>query len=199
MPPLFRCRHARRPCTHVAPPRQPKENREFVAAAIAAPERTGISSPAVVLGLGRLPFAVTALIAVLTGLPGPALSGGWTGRLPRVAAGERLPRANALDAMTFAEASLAGPVPAGDVGEVGCVDGRREVGWARRLVGSSARRLVGSAAPAAWTLPGLPAPVREPRRTSLIGALAAGMRSSSLWLCPLRPHRAGEIRKAARI
>lgn len=32
----------------------------------------------------------------MTGLLGPALSGGWTARLPRVVPVERLPRANAL-------------------------------------------------------------------------------------------------------
>ncbi|MFD4973821.1 hypothetical protein [Streptomyces sp. NPDC058424] len=51
------------------------------------------------MGLGRLPFAVAVLIAVVTGLLGPALSGGWTAQLPRVVPGGRLPRANALDAI----------------------------------------------------------------------------------------------------
>ncbi|MFF3846653.1 MFS transporter [Streptomyces sp. NPDC002328] len=59
---------------------------------------------AVLLALDRLPFPVTLLIAVLTGLPGPALSAGWTARLPTPT-----PRAAALDAMTFHAASLAGP------------------------------------------------------------------------------------------
>ncbi|MFF3736930.1 MFS transporter [Streptomyces sp. NPDC002566] len=59
---------------------------------------------AVLLTLDRLPFPVTLLLAVLTGLPGPALSAGWTTRMPTTT-----PRAAALDAMTFDAASLTGP------------------------------------------------------------------------------------------
>lgn len=60
----------------------------------------------ILAGLGRIPMACTLPLAVLTGLLGPALSGGWTAQLPRVAADARLSRANALDAMTFDVASL---------------------------------------------------------------------------------------------
>ncbi|MFI9251978.1 MFS transporter [Streptomyces sp. NPDC053069] len=121
---------------------------------------------AILVGLGRLPFTVTVMIAVLTGSLGPALSGGWTGQLPRVAAGDRLPRANALDAMTFGMASLAGPSLAGGLAEA--------LGASGAVVVSAA--LIGSAAPAAWTLPGRPVRVRGGQRESLIGELAAGMR-----------------------
>ncbi|GHE08296.1 hypothetical protein GCM10010339_56130 [Streptomyces alanosinicus] len=121
---------------------------------------------AILMGLGRLPFTVTLLIAVLTGLLGPALSGGWTGQLPRVVPGERLPRATALDAMTFGMASLTGPVLAGGLTQA--------LGASTAVVVSAA--LIGSAAPAAWTLPGRTARAREARRTSLIGELAAGTR-----------------------
>ncbi|MFH9863276.1 MFS transporter [Streptomyces sp. NPDC017202] len=61
---------------------------------------------AVVLCLGRASFPVTLLVAVLTGLPGPALSGGWTALLPTATGPERV---TALDAMTFSAASLTGP------------------------------------------------------------------------------------------
>ncbi|MCX4723525.1 MFS transporter [Streptomyces sp. NBC_01306] len=64
---------------------------------------------ALLLSLGRVPVACTVLIAAAGGLLGPALSGGWTSQLPRVAASGALPRANAVDAMTFNLASLAGP------------------------------------------------------------------------------------------
>ncbi|MEU8034614.1 MFS transporter [Streptomyces sp. NPDC049099] len=121
---------------------------------------------AILVGLGRLPFTVTVMIAVLTGSLGPALSGGWTGQLPRVAAGDRLPRANALDAMTFGMASLAGPSLAGGLAEA--------LGASGAVVVSAA--LIGSAAPAAWALPGRPVRVRGGQRGSLIGELAAGMR-----------------------
>ncbi|MGI3204688.1 MFS transporter [Streptomyces sp. GLT-R25] len=67
----------------------------------------------ILLSLGRLPLQLTVLIAVFTGLLGPALSGGWTAQLPRVVPRERMPRANALDAMTFSLASLVGPALAG--------------------------------------------------------------------------------------
>lgn len=70
----------------------------------------------VILGcLGRIPFGAVAGIAVFAGVLGPALSGGWTSQLPRVVPPDALPRANALDAMTFDLASLAGPALAGTV------------------------------------------------------------------------------------
>ncbi|MFJ2900491.1 MFS transporter [Streptomyces sp. NPDC087218] len=120
----------------------------------------------IVVGLGRWPFAVTISIAVLTGLLGPALSGGWTAQLPRVLPGDRLPRANALDAMTFGVASLAGPALAGGVTEA--------LGAPTAVVISA--MLITSALPAAWRLPARP--VRRPRTgaTSVIGDLADGMR-----------------------
>ncbi|GGU97732.1 hypothetical protein GCM10010260_37100 [Streptomyces filipinensis] len=121
---------------------------------------------AILVGLGRLPLMVTVVIAVLTGSLGPALSGGWTGQLPRVAADGRLPRANALDAMTFGMASLAGPSLAGGLAET--------LGASTAVVVAAA--LIGSAAPAAWRLPGRPVPLREAERGPLIGDLAAGLR-----------------------
>ncbi|WP_406453470.1 MFS transporter [Streptomyces sp. NBC_00876] len=121
---------------------------------------------AVLIGLGRLPFAVTLSIAVLTGMPGPALSGGWTAQLPRVVPGDRLPRANALDAMTFGVASLAGPALAGGVAAV--------LGAPTAVVVSLA--LIVLALPAAWMLPARPGQVQVARPTSVIGDLAAGVR-----------------------
>ncbi|MER6481910.1 MFS transporter, partial [Streptomyces filamentosus] len=67
----------------------------------------------VLLGHGRLPFGVTALLAVVAGLAAPALSGGWTAQLPRIAPADRMPRLHALDALTFSCAALAGPALAG--------------------------------------------------------------------------------------
>ncbi|MBD3556971.1 MULTISPECIES: MFS transporter [Streptomyces] len=107
---------------------------------------------AILAGLGRLPFAVTVLIAAVTGLAGPALSGGWTAQLPGAVPGDRLPRANALDAMTFSAAALTGPALAGGVAEVAGAP------WA--VVASV--MLVALALPAAWTLPARP-PVRPTR------------------------------------
>ncbi|MFC7796850.1 MFS transporter [Streptomyces cinereoruber] len=98
---------------------------------------------AVLVGLGRLPFALTLAAAVLTGLFGPALSGGWTAQLPAVVRDDRLDRANALDAMTFGAAGLAGPALAGGTAEA--------LGAPTAVVVSAA--LVALALPAAWALP----------------------------------------------
>lgn len=97
----------------------------------------------ILLSLGRLPLELTVLIAVFTGLLGPALSGGWTAQLPRVVPRERMPRANALDAMTFSLASLVGPALAGALAHF--------LGAPAAVVASAA--LIAFALPAAWTLP----------------------------------------------
>ncbi|MFG2368222.1 MFS transporter [Streptomyces mirabilis] len=120
----------------------------------------------ILLGLGRMPFAVIILIAVATGLLGPALSGGWTAQLPRMVLGDHLPRANTLDAMTFSVASLAGPALAGGVAEA--------LGAPTAVVVSVG--LIALALPAAWKLPSRPGRARRARTTSLISDLAAGTR-----------------------
>ncbi|MFF9147714.1 MFS transporter [Streptomyces sp. NPDC014861] len=98
---------------------------------------------AVLFGLDRLPFAVTALLAVVTGLVGPALSGGWTAQLPRIAPADRMPRLHGLDALTFSVAALAGPALAG--GAALLLDAPTAVVLAAALVAT--------AAPVAWSLP----------------------------------------------
>ncbi|MFD7474959.1 MFS transporter [Streptomyces sp. NPDC059837] len=120
----------------------------------------------ILLGLGRMPFAVTILIAVVTGLLGPALSGGWTAQLPRVVLGDHLPRANTLDAMTFSVASLAGPALAGGVAEA--------MGAPTAVVVPVV--LIALALPAAWMLPARPGRPRGARTTSVISDLTAGIR-----------------------
>jgi MFS family permease len=125
---------------------------------------TGLT--AILAGLGRLPMACTVPLAVLTGLLGPALSGGWTAQLPRVTADARLPRANALDAMTFAVASLAGPALAGGAAEL--------LGASTAVAVSAA--LITAAVPVAWRLPVRAAPDQDTRPAPVAGALAAGFR-----------------------
>ncbi|WP_106401839.1 MFS transporter [Actinocorallia populi] len=120
----------------------------------------------IIAGLGRLPFAVTILVAVLTGLLGPALSGGWTAQLPRVLPGDRLPRANTLDAMTFSAASLAGPVLAGGAAEA--------LGAPTAVVVSAV--LITLALPAAWRLPARPGRTPQTGATSMFSDLVAGTR-----------------------
>ncbi|WP_433354399.1 MFS transporter [Microtetraspora malaysiensis] len=117
-------------------------------------------------GLGRWPFAVTILIAVMTGLLGPALSGGWTAQLPCVVLGDHLPRANALDAMTFNVASLAGPALAGGVAGA--------LGAPTAVVVSVV--LIALALPAAWMLPARPGRVQGTQATSVISDLVSGVR-----------------------
>lgn len=120
----------------------------------------------ILAGLGRLPMVCTLPLAVLTGLLGPALSGGWTAQLPHVASDARLPRANALDAMTFGVASLAGPALAGGVAVL--------LGAPSAVAVSAA--LITAAVPAAWRLPARGAPDRDAQPAPVAGALAAGFR-----------------------
>ncbi|MFD9718172.1 MFS transporter [Streptomyces sp. NPDC059076] len=62
---------------------------------------------------GEPPLVMTLLIALGAGLLGPVLSAGWTSQLPRLVLPAALPRATALDAMTFHAAALLGPALAG--------------------------------------------------------------------------------------
>ncbi|MGW6023418.1 MFS transporter [Streptomyces sp. NPDC055099] len=127
-------------------------------------------------GLGRTPFAVTILIALATGLLGPALSGGWTAQLPRVVRGDdlpranapdHLPRANALDAMTFSVASLAGPALAGAIAEA----------WGAPSAVVASVVLIGLALPAAWLLPAGPDRPGRPARPTRSARLARLVRA----------------------
>ncbi|MGW4548051.1 MFS transporter [Streptomyces violaceorubidus] len=123
---------------------------------------------AIFVGLSRLPFTVTVLIAVVTGLLGPALSGGWTSQLPRVVHDERLLRANAFDSMTFSVASLAGPALAGGMAEA--------LGSSTAMMLSAT--LIMLALPAAWMLPARPDRARGSAQTTpLMSDLAAGVRT----------------------
>ncbi|MGW7364046.1 MFS transporter [Streptomyces sp. NPDC054841] len=119
------------------------------------------------VGLGRLPIACTVLIAVFAGLLGPALSGGWTAQLPHVVPSEALPRANALDAMTFNLASLVGPALAGAI-----------AGLSGASVGVVvSMTLICLALPSAWALPADRGPAQTPPATSVVAGLTAGFRT----------------------
>ncbi|MFE4175171.1 MFS transporter [Streptomyces sp. NPDC056909] len=105
----------------------------------------GAALVVILLSLGRVPLVATVLIAVCAGLLGPALSGGWTAQLPRVVRRKDLPRATALDAMTFNFASLTGPALAGTA-----------AGLAGAPIGVIVSvGLIGAAVPVAWRLPGV--------------------------------------------
>ncbi|MFD9884399.1 MFS transporter [Streptomyces alboflavus] len=118
----------------------------------------------ILLSLGRLPLPVVLATAVCGGLLGPALAGGWTSQLPRVAAQEDLPRANALDALTFNTASLAGPALAGAV----AMTAGASVSVVVSLV------LIALALPAAWTLPMRTPAARAAPSPSVVADLVAG-------------------------
>ncbi|MFF0448658.1 MFS transporter [Streptomyces sp. NPDC004609] len=120
--------------------RSPNPGR-LLAAALAG---YGTALLVILLALGRLPIAPTVAIAVLAGLLGPALAGGWTSQLPRVVPPPALPRANAFDAMTYNAAGLLGPALAGTAAHL--------AGAAAGVVMSAV--LIGLALPAALTLPG---------------------------------------------
>ncbi|WP_381803058.1 MFS transporter [Streptomyces niveus] len=124
----------------------------------------------VLVTLGRVPVSVSVLVALCAGLLGPALSGGWTSQLPRLVPYERLPRANALDAMTFNGASLAGPALAGVVAGV--------VGAPAGVVVAAA--LICLALPSAFALPTPRTLARKPAAdlaTTLATDVAAGFRA----------------------
>lgn len=119
----------------------------------------------VVLGaLGRLPPAAVLPMAAATGLLGPALSGGWTAQLPVVAV--KLDRVNALDAMTFDVAALAGPALAGAIATALGADTAVLI----------AAGLIAAALPAAWTLPARDRAEEDPRSAPVRAELAAGLR-----------------------
>lgn len=68
---------------------------------------------------GQVPGAVLVGVAVVTGLLGPALTGGWTAQLPLVAGPGRLGRATAFDSMSYNVAGLAGPALVGMIASAG--------------------------------------------------------------------------------
>ncbi len=63
--------------------------------------------------LGRGPFGVVLLVALLAGLCLPAISGGWSAQLPLVVPPAAQARASAFDAATFNLTGLIGPAAAG--------------------------------------------------------------------------------------
>ncbi|MDT0415559.1 MFS transporter [Streptomyces sp. DSM 41982] len=116
------------------------------------------------LGLGRAPYPLLLAFALLTGLLGPALSGGWTSQVPALVPPAALPRAAALDGIGFTAATLLGPALAGLCASLA---------GAPAAV-ATALALVLLAAPAALRLP----PRREgPRPHHVLAALGAGARA----------------------
>ncbi|MFJ1647033.1 MFS transporter [Streptomyces sp. NPDC088258] len=143
---------------------------------VAAPGRllagalAGYASVLVVVvgGLGRVPVMVPVLLAVAAGLLGPALSGGWTAQLPRLVGRAALPRATALDAMTFNVASLVGPALAGVAAGV----------FGARAGVVVAAALICLAVPSALALPPAPARPGNGERAGAAGRPAESLGSA---------------------
>jgi MFS family permease len=127
---------------------------------------------AIQVSMGRFPLPLVVCLAVVTGLFGPAVAGGWTSQLPRLVSRDALARCSALDALTFSVASLVGPALAAVI-----------AAWlgARPAVVVSAA-LVALAVPAACSL--APAPVsgtsKEPLRRLLAGGFTVIMTRRAL-------------------
>lgn len=100
----------------------------------------------VLVALGTAPLPALVAITVLTGLLGPAISGGWTSQLPLTVPPAKLPTANALDALTYNAAALAGPALTGILATL----------TGAPVAAAASLALVASALPAAWTLPTRP-------------------------------------------
>jgi MFS family permease len=114
-----------------------------------------LSIIALAAAVGRLPVPLAVLIALAAGLFTPAVAGGWTSQLPRVATGSVLERGFALDAMTYSAASLAGPALAALIA----------AGLGARIAVVTAAALVALAAPSAcWLSRFPPAQASGPRR-----------------------------------
>jgi MFS family permease len=103
--------------------------------------------------VGRVPLIVAAVCALAAGALAPAVAGGWTSQLPAVVTVTELPRASALDAMSFSTASLAGPALAALV----------TLWLGARLAVAIAACLVAAAVPAALRLSSRSRGSRPPR------------------------------------
>jgi MFS family permease len=104
---------------------------------------TAIAAVGLLLGSLRATAPVVA-VALVGGLFRPALSGGWSSRLPDVVPAPALPRTSALDALTFDIAALAAPVLVGVLAVT--------LSPAHAVVVAALTILL--AAPAAWTTGG---------------------------------------------
>jgi predicted MFS family arabinose efflux permease len=71
------------------------------------------ASVGIAASLARAPVAVPLLLAAVAGVTLPMTSGGFTSLLPRLLPPDRLGRANAVDAVTFNTAAVAGPAVSG--------------------------------------------------------------------------------------
>lgn len=119
---------------------------------------------------GRVPLGAEIPVALAAGVFSPAVAGGWTSQLPRLVTPEALPRASAIDALTFGTASLAGPGLAAIT-----------AAWlGARTAVLAAACLIALAVPAAMSLPSQAVPAE--RWAGPMGQVAAGVRA--IWVRP---------------
>ncbi|MGV9325180.1 MFS transporter [Streptosporangium sandarakinum] len=113
----------------------------------------------ILLALGHVPTPVLVGVAVLAGVLGPALTGGWTAQLPLVAGKADLRRGSALDGLTYNVASLSGPALAGALATAAGAPAAVAVSIGLVLL----------AVPAAWTLPARPSAREDAKGASEAG------------------------------
>jgi MFS family permease len=130
---------------------------------------------ALAAAVGRLPLPAVVPIALVTGLFGPAVAGGWTSQLPRIVTGPELPRASALDALTYDAGALAGPALAALIA----------ASLGTRIAVCTAAVLVGVTVPVALTVFGTPGIAARP------AAAASGVQYAAERDTPLRQLAAG--------
>jgi MFS family permease len=99
---------------------------------------------ALLVSIGHLALPAVAAIAVVAGLFAPAVAGGWSSQVPRLVREPDLPRASALDGLTFSAAGLVGPALAAGVAALA----------GARLATGVAAALVALAVPAALSVAG---------------------------------------------
>ncbi|MET8383163.1 MFS transporter [Streptosporangium canum] len=121
----------------------------------------------ILLALGHVPVAPLVGVAVLAGLLGPALAGGWTAQLPLVVGEAGIGRGSMLDGLTYNLAGLTGPALTGVLASVAGAPVPVAVSIALVLL----------AFPAAWSLPARPARPIGDRGGPLWREVAAGFSS----------------------
>jgi MFS family permease len=69
----------------------------------------GLGLSVIALLIGNVPLWLLLVIAAITGLGFPGITGAWTAQLPHIVSGDRLVRAYSADAGTYSLAAIIGP------------------------------------------------------------------------------------------
>ena len=146
---------------------------------LAAPRALFVANQAVLAGAltgilllaGHAPGAVLVALGLLAGVTAPVLTGGFSTLLPRVARGDRLPRVNAADAVSYDLAGIAGPALVAAM-----------AGLAGAAPALAAAAAVAAAGVALATLAPMPPPAVAARPERLAAAVRDG--TALLWRLP---------------